>query len=126
MGIYFNDIVIALNCNKAKDKIKTQLSQEYQIKDLRKVKKIIGWRITKDIKIKTLIIDQKQYIQDLLYEKGILLCNAAILPLKTGSYIEGEETTDNDQADLKTYQHLVRKLMYLVFITRPDISFVVK
>ena len=41
MGIYIDNIVIALNCNKAKNKIKMQLSEKYQMKDLRKVKKII-------------------------------------------------------------------------------------
>ena len=41
VGIYVDDIVIASNCDKAKDKIKMQLSQEYQMKDLGKVEKII-------------------------------------------------------------------------------------
>ena len=95
------------------------------MKDLGKVKKIIRWRISQDTKAKTLMIDQEQYIRDLLHEEGMLLCNAAILSMKAGSYIEGKETSDNDQADLKTYQYLVGKLMYLACGTRPDISFVV-
>ena len=49
------------------------------------------------------MIDQEQYIRDLLYEERILLYNADILPIKTGLYIEGKETTDNNQTDLKTY-----------------------
>ena len=73
-----------------------QLSQEYQIKDLGKVEKIIRWRITQDTKAKTLMIDQEQYIRDLLHEEGMLLCNAAILPIKAGSYIEDEEITNNN------------------------------
>ena len=46
LSIYVDDIVITSNCDKAKDKIKIQFSQKYQIKNLRIVKKIIRWRIT--------------------------------------------------------------------------------
>ena len=56
----------------------------------------------------------------------MLSCNAAILLMKAGLYIEGEETIDNDQANLKTYQYLVGKLMYLVCNIRLNILFVVR
>ena len=59
VDIYVDNIVITLNCDKAKDKIKMQLSQEYQMKDLGKVKKIIEWKITQGTKTKTLMIEQK-------------------------------------------------------------------
>ena len=64
--------------------------------DLGKVKKIIEWKITQDTKTKTLMIDQEQYIQDLLYKEEMLLFNPAILPRKAGLYIEGKESTNND------------------------------
>ena len=41
VDIYIDNIVITLNCNKTKNKIKMYLSQKYQIKDLKKIKKII-------------------------------------------------------------------------------------
>ena len=41
VGIYVDNIVIALKCDKTKDKIKMKFNQKYQIKDWRKVKKII-------------------------------------------------------------------------------------
>ena len=59
IDIYIDNIVIISNCDKAKNKIKIQLSQKYQIKDLSKVEKIIKWKISQDIKANTLIIDQK-------------------------------------------------------------------
>lgn len=42
VGIDIDDIIIILNCNQAKDKIKIQPNQKYQIKDFKTVKKIIG------------------------------------------------------------------------------------
>ena len=45
--------------------------------------------------------------------------------MKSGLSIESEETTNNNQTDLKTYQHLIEKLMYLAYGTRPDILFIV-
>lgn len=56
----------------------------------------------------------------------MLLCNATILPIKTCLYIEDEEITNNDQVDLKTYQHLVWKLIYLIYNTKSDILFIMK
>lgn len=54
-------------------------------------------------KTKNLMINQEQYIRDLLYENGILSCNVAILLMKVRLYIEDKETTDNNQEDLKIY-----------------------
>ena len=49
------------------------------------------------------MINKEQYIQDLEYKKEILSCNAAILLIKAGFYIENKEITDNNQANLKIY-----------------------
>ena len=41
MNIYLDNIVIISNYNKIKNKINIQINQKYQIKYLKKVKKII-------------------------------------------------------------------------------------
>ena len=46
--------------------------------------------------------------------------------MKTSLYIKSEKITDNSQAKLKTYQYLIRKLMYLINDTKPNISFIIR
>lgn len=45
--------------------------------------------------------------------------------MKAGSSIEMGEHDDYEEAELKLYQRLIGKLMYLSCGTRPDIAFVV-
>lgn len=52
-------------------------------------------------------------------------CNACNLPKKTGLFLDIDRDGNSDKADLKAYQTLIKKLMYLVCGTRPDISFIV-
>lgn len=70
-------------------------------------------------------ISQSAFIQDLVIEEGLTECNANVIPMKAGSAIEMTEPEDYEEADLRTYQQLIGKLMYLACGTKPDISFVV-
>lgn len=45
--------------------------------------------------------------------------------MKTGNFIDMQEVYDYKKTNLKTYQCLIRKLMYLLCRTRPNILFVV-
>lgn len=46
--------------------------------------------------------------------------------MKASLQIENKETTDNNQVNLKIYQYLTEKFIYLACGTKPDISFVVE
>lgn len=70
-------------------------------------------------------IDQSAFIRDLIEEEGMSDCNSVNIPMKAGNFIDMPEADDHEEADLKTYQRLVGKLMYLSCGTRPDIAFVV-
>lgn len=70
-------------------------------------------------------IDQSAFIKDLVIEKGLIDCNANIFPLKVGSAIEMTNPEDYKETELRKYQRLISKLMYLACGTRPDIAFAV-
>ncbi len=52
-------------------------------------------------------------------------CNSVHIPMKADYFIEMSESGNYDKTDLKGYQRLIRKLMYLSCGTRPDIAFIV-
>lgn len=52
-------------------------------------------------------------------------CNSVNIPMKAGCFIEMQEARDYEEAEIKPYQRLIRKLIYLSCGTGPDIAFVI-
>lgn len=69
-------------------------------------------------------IDEKEYIQNLLASEVMISYYSTILPIKTSSPPTFNQVDDHTPIDMVAYQWLVRKLMYLAFGTKPDITFV--
>ncbi len=105
--------------------MKKELGNEYNVKDLGEVETIIGWQITRDLFTQTLKIDQFSFIRNLVIEESLTNCNSNIIPMKAGSAIEMIEHDDYEDTEIKPYQHLIGKLMYLACGTRLDIAFIV-
>lgn len=80
VGVYVDDRILASNQHDAMKWVKEQLFDEFNMKDLGEAKVIIGWEITRDLKAKTLKIDQKAYIRDLLESEGMSSCHPTVLP----------------------------------------------
>lgn len=80
--------------------------------------------MTRNHELSTLKIDQSAFIRELVEEEGMRDCNLVSTPMKAGNFIE-MQNDDYEEVDLKVYQRLIGKLMYLSCGTRPDISFVV-
>ena len=79
--MYIDDLALGLRSTKALEWLKDQLINEFNMKDLGEAKKIIGWEITRDLKARTLKIDQKEYIQDLQESEGMTSCHPTVLPV---------------------------------------------
>ena len=125
VSVYIDDFLLASDTIKNLDKLKVVLSNAYDIKDLNKVKTIIGWQITRDLVAQTMKIDQSAFIWDLVMEENLYDCNANVVPIKTGSAIDISDVNAYKEKDLYTYQQLIGKLMYLACKTRPDIAFAI-
>lgn len=125
VSVYVDDFLLALNEIPTLEILKRSLAKEYNTKDLKEIKTIIRCQNSRDIATGTLKIDQLAFIQDLVIEERLTKCNANVMPIKAGSSIEMSDLEDYEEANLRTYQRLIGKLMYLVCRTRPDIAFVV-
>ncbi len=125
VSMYVDDFFLASNIMAIFESLKKSLLKEYNTKDLGEVKTIIGWQISRDNALGTMKINQSAFIRDLVIEERLTECNANVIPMKTGSTIEMSEPEDYREVDLRTYQRLIGKLIYLACGTRPDIAFVV-
>lgn len=57
MSMYVDNFLFAANLIKLLNEVKKLLVNKYDMKDLRKVKTIIGWQIMRDIAAGTMKID---------------------------------------------------------------------
>ena len=95
------------------------------MRDLSKVKTIIGWQLTRDTVARIMKIDQSAFIRDLIIKERLTKCNTNVIPMKAGSSIKMSESDDYDKTDIHTYQQLIGKLIYLACGTRPNIVFAI-
>lgn len=101
------------------------ISKKYNIKDLKEVQIIIRWQVTRDHIARMLKIDQSAFIQDLIKIENMTDCNSINIPIKASYYIEMSEADNYEEVDIKKYQKLIGKLIYLLYNIRPDIAFVI-
>lgn len=105
--------------------MKNFISTEYNIKELRKVKTIIRWQIGQDTIAGIMKINQSAFIWNLVIEKGLTRYNANIILIKAGFATKMTKPKDYKNINFSIYQWLISKLIYLIYGTRPDITFVI-
>jgi hypothetical protein len=113
----------------------TLLKQRFNITDLGESKFMLGMRITRDRRAKTIKLDQELYVTKALEKFGLDRCTPAPTPgVKTSSNgppaaespLHGRAAEDSSQTiDVKLYQEKVGTLLYAAISTRPDIAFTV-
>lgn len=79
------------------------LTNKYNIKDLGKVKTIIGWQIIRDIAASTMKIDQSAFVKDFVIKKNSQIALPNIIPIKTGSAMKMSDPKDYNEIDLQKY-----------------------
>ena len=116
--VYVDDIIVTGNNFEHIQKIKKQLKENFDIKDLGYLKYFLGIEVA--FSNKGLFISQRKYTLDLLKETGKLGCKPASTPIDNKSKLNSED--GEPIKDMNQFQRLVGKLIYLT-VTRPDISF---
>lgn len=122
VGVYVDDLVV---CGKILNQVisfKENLSSFFPIKDLGELKTIIGWRIVRDRKNRTLKISQSHYLRDKVQSYGLNDARTHNSPLN--GYDGILPAKDDEQlADESAYASAIGSLGYAANSTRPDISF---
>jgi len=78
--LYVDDMLIASKDKPLINKLKSQLSREFEIKDLGAAKKILGMEIQMDRKADKLYLCQSRYLQKVLNKFNIRNCMAVSTP----------------------------------------------
>ena len=122
--IWVDDIIILSNNVKMVDSFKEQISKEYKVKDLGKLKYFLG--IEFKVTDKSVQMSQSGYCKTILERFGMMDSNPMKIPCEKNIHDELREHINSPLLpDATRYRELVGSLIYLQQVTRPDISFIV-
>ena len=97
------------------------LQKRFDIKQLNTASWMLGMRITRDRKARTITLDQELYTTKALERYGLQQCRTVSAPEAVGAAHDTTPTLDVP-ADRQRYMEITGTLMYAAISTRPDIA----
>jgi hypothetical protein len=109
------------------EKLHAALQRRFNITSLGESKFMLGMRITRDRRAKTIQLDQELYVTKALEKVGLDSCKPRRTPAEqNGSSDERAGHAGSEEpADVQLYQEKVGTLLYAAISTQPDIAFAV-
>src|SRR5579871_5843342 len=103
--------------------LKSRLNKVFEMKDLKDLTYFLGIQVRKNRQIRTIYLDQTQYILKILKRFELQDSKPTETPLETGTKLTKSE--DQESFDLLKYQSIIESLMYTIIRIRPNITFAV-
>jgi Reverse transcriptase (RNA-dependent DNA polymerase)/gag-polypeptide of LTR copia-type/Integrase core domain/GAG-pre-integrase domain len=125
IAIWVDDLFILSTSKQRKERVKTQILQEFEATDQGEPKLLLGIEINRDRNSNSIKISQERYIEKLIHRFGMKDSGSASTPLPIG--VQYQPADDNDQPfeDTSLYRSAIGSLMYAAIATRPDIAYAV-
>ncbi|RZB80703.1 Retrovirus-related Pol polyprotein from transposon TNT 1-94 [Glycine soja] len=124
--LYVDDILIASNSKSEVEKLNSELSREFEMKDLGVAKRILEIEIKRDRKRKLLFLSQELYLRKVLERFGISNSKPVTTPMSQQFKLSTSQApkTHDDIIYMEgiPYANVVGSLMYAMVCTRPDIA----
>jgi transposase InsO family protein len=98
------------------------LEKRFQVKTLPTSAWMLGMRITRDRKARTITLDQELYITKALEKYGLQQCRVVSTPEVVGAMDAGGNAALDSETDKERYMQITGTLMYAAISTRPDIA----
>lgn len=122
--VYVDDILAAAKEQSQTEWFWKKLSGRFNAKNLGEVHKVLGVRVTRDRKHRTIFLDQEQYLRAVLDKFGMSNRKHKDKKIPSADYTSFRPAADNDtRIDATEYQQGIGSLMFAMVLTRPDIAF---
>lgn len=115
--VYVDDIVITDSSSNIISSVVQGLFAQFSLEDLGPSQYFLVVEVLPSVD--GIILSQTKYIQDLLFESGMLDCNGVSTPMSTSANLQIDPTAHS--LDINLYRRIVGHLQYLSFM-RPDLS----
>ena len=123
IAIWVDDLILVGKIDQL-TALKSDLSKEFQMKDLGELKYFLGICVERDRRARTIRINQAAYIDKILERFDMKDCHPTATPLAAGTRL-AKAKKDDEMVDEKMYQRKVGSIMYNMIGTRPDIAYAV-
>jgi hypothetical protein len=119
--LFVDDFQVSYHRNDQAEwnELKAKLVDRFKTKDMGESKWILGMRITRDRKARTITLDQELYVTKALERYGLAQCRVVSTPEVVGAQHDTEAELDKP-ADRQRFMELTGTLMYAAISTRPD------
>ena len=124
--LYVDDMLIVGQDRAQISKLKEELAESFEMKDLGPAKQILGMEITRDRKNRRLWLSQERYVERILERFNMKEAKPVTTPLG-GHYKLSKSSCPSTEEENKKmavipYSSAVGSLMYAMVCTRPDIA----
>ncbi|TPX30010.1 DNA-directed DNA polymerase [Synchytrium microbalum] len=120
LGVFVDDTLLAGN-TQAITEAKRELHHAFKMTDQGQLNFFLGMEIVRDRKARTISLNQRQYLKEMLQEFRMDDCNPTNIPWQHGQYLP-PRTQLEEPWDLHLYRKAVGSLLYASNMTRPDIA----
>lgn len=117
IAFYVDDMIITGSCSKEIEKAIIDLSEEFELKDLGEVRRILGIQVKRSGHVMELC--QSELIEESLKTFGMSDWNPVSTPIERGIKIDPNKPLETK------LRSMIGKLLYIASGTRPDIQFAV-
>ena len=127
--LYVDDMILVCKDYAEICELKRQLSNEFEMKDLDELKRILGMDVKRDRKKGLLTISQQSYVIKLLEKYNMSGSKAVSTPLASHFRISLSQCPITEQERLEMsnipYCNVVGSIMYMMIYTRPDLGYAI-
>ena len=126
LSMHVDDIMIVSRRIHEINWFKQGFASIFKIKDLGEIRKILGMKVTRDRKQRTIIIDQEAYIEKILQKNSMIKDTFKPTALPMSGYECITEACDEDnRVDTTDYQRRIGDIMHTIIYSRPDAAFAI-
>ncbi|CAL0304779.1 unnamed protein product [Lupinus luteus] len=127
--LYVDDMLIASRDKSLIRKLKIQLNNEFEMKELGATKKILGMEIHRDRQAGKLFLSQEKYIERVLERFNMNNCKPVSTPL-AAHFKLSLDLCPHTEEEMERMSHIpyasaVGSLVYAMVCTRPDLAYAV-
>lgn len=124
--LYVDDMLIACNQREEMEKLKEELSSEFEMKNLGATSRILGMQIIRDRQAKTLFLTQTGYVKKVINRFAMDCSKLVVTPLATHFRLskQQEPVEDDEIAYMRSvpYSSVVGSIMYAMVCSRLDLT----
>ena len=124
--LYVDDMLIACKSMGEIRKLKSQLSAEFEMKDMGAAQKILGMEIRREREERRIYLSQRSYLEKVISRFGMDNAKSVSTPLTGHFRLSAVMSPSSEEEKMHMarvpYANAVGSLMYAMVCTRPDIA----